>query len=180
MIKHFHRFSYCFILGLIIAGCNTTNKKSDTFDYISIASSPCYGRCPSYQLELRNDGFFTFHGSSYCQKIGSFKGKLTNEEMSKIERYFSHLTLKKDSTIFPTPMDLNEAVVQLKIHGHSYYFFGCPILFPNNLKKIEKELFTLAETSKLEKTKKILKFKANLPKPCERPTVYFLPPVVEE
>ena len=74
-------------------------------------------------------------------------------------------------------MDLNEAVVQLKIHGHSYYFFGCPILFPNNLKKIEKELFTIAETSKLEKTKKILKFKANLPKPYMRPMIPFLPAI---
>ena len=181
MIKRFHRFTYCFILGLlIIAGCNTTNKKSDTFDYISIASSPCYGRCPSYQLELQNDGLFTFHGSSNCQKTGSFQGKLTNEEMNEIETYFSQLTLKKDSTIFPTPIDANEAVVQLKIHGKAYYFYGCPSYFPNNLKKIRKELFNLAETSKLDKTKKILKFKANLPKPFMRPMIPFLPPIKEE
>ena len=177
MIKRFHRFTYCFILGLIISGCNTTNKKSDTFDYISIASSPCYGTCPSYQLELRNDGFFTFHGSSNCQKTGSFQGKLTNEEMNEIETYFSQLTLKKDSTIFPTPIDANEAVVQLKIHEKTYYFYGCPNYFPNNLKKIRKELFTIAETSKLVKTKKILKFKANLPKPYMRPMIPFLPAI---
>lgn len=101
MIKHFHRFTCCFILGLIIAGCNTSNKKSDTFDYISIASSPCNGECPVFQLELRNDGFFTFHGSSNCQKTGSFQRKLTNEEMSKIETYFSQLTLKKTRQFFP-------------------------------------------------------------------------------
>ncbi len=180
MIKRFHRFTYCFILGLIISGCNATNKKSDTFDYISIASSPCYGTCPSYQLELQNDGLFTFHGSSNCQKTGSFQGKLTNEEMSKIETYFSQLTLKKDSTIFPTPIDANEAVVQLKTHGKAYYFYGCPSYFPNNLKKIRKELFNLAETSKLDKTKKILKFKANLPKPFMRPMIPFLPPIKEK
>jgi predicted component of type VI protein secretion system len=33
MIKRFHRFTYCFILGLIIAGCNTTNKKSVKVDH---------------------------------------------------------------------------------------------------------------------------------------------------
>lgn len=180
MIKHFHRFTCCFILGLIIAGCNTSNKKSDTFDYISIASSPCNGKCPVFQLELQNDGLFTFHGSSNCQKTGSFQGKLTNEELNEIETYFSQLTLKKDSTIFPTPIDANEAVVQLKIHGKAYYFYGCPSEFPNLLQKIGKELFNLAETSKLEKTKKILKFKANLPKPFMRPMIPFLPPIEEE
>ena len=177
MIKHFHRFTCCFILGLIIAGCNTSNKKSDTFDYISIASSPCNGECPVFQLELRNDGFFTFHGSSNCQKTGSFQRKLTNEEMSKIETYFSQLTLKKDSTIFPTPIDANESVVQLKIHGKAYYSYGGPSYFPKKKKKIGKELFNLAETSKLVKTKKILKFKANLPKPYMRPMIPFLPAI---
>jgi hypothetical protein len=105
---------------------------------------------------------------------------LTNEELNEIETYFSQLTLKKDSTIFPTPIDANEAVVQLKIHGKAYYFYGCPSEFPNLLQKIGKELFNLAETSKLEKTKKILKFKANLPKPFMRPMIPFLPPIEEE
>ena len=95
--------------------------------------------------------------------------------MSKIETYFSHLAFKKDSTIFPTPIDANESVVQLKIHGKAYYYYGCPSYFPNILKKIRKELFTIAETSKLEKTKKILKFKANLPQPFMRPMISFLP-----
>lgn len=155
-------------------------KKYTNFGYISIASSSCYGTCPVFNLELYKDGLIKFHGSHYCEKIGYYEGKLTSDELSKIEDYISYLNLKNDSTIFSTPIDAPEAIVKLKVNNQEYYFSGCPDEFQNKLNELMYELFTIAEKSKLKKTEEILKFKANLREPPMEQVIKFLPPINEE
>lgn len=152
-------------------------KQQIDFGYISIASSSCYGRCPDYNLELYKDGFIKFHCSSYCEKIGFYKGKLTKNDILKIEDFISYLNLKNDSTIFPTPIDVPVAVVKMKIDRKKHYFYGYPREFQNKLNDLMHVLFLIAEKSKLEKTNEILKFKANLRVPTMEQTIQFLPPV---
>lgn len=155
-------------------------KKHINFGYISIASSFCFGTCPDYNLELYKDGFIKFHCSSYCKKIGYYEGKLTNNDLKKVVDFISYLKLKNDSTIFSRNIDAPEAVVKLKVNKREYYFYGCPSEFQNKLQELMNELLTMAEKSKLNKTKSKLKFKANfiiLP-PVE--TIQFLPPIIEK
>jgi hypothetical protein len=155
-------------------------KKSIKFEYISTASSTCYGTCPEYNLELNKDGFIKFHCSKYCKKNGYYKGKLTRKNMKKIEDCISYLNLKNDSTIFSTPIDAPLAVVKLKVNNRELYFYGYPGEFQNKLRDLMHVLFFIAENSNLEKTKNILKFKANLKATPIEQTVVFLPPVNEE
>ena len=62
-------------------------KKHVNFDYISIASSYCYGTCPEYNLELNKDGFIKFHCLSYCKKIGYYQGQLTKNDLIKVKDF---------------------------------------------------------------------------------------------
>ena len=154
-------------------------KKKIDFGYISIASSSCYGTCPEFNLELYKDRFFKFHCSSYCKKTGFYKGKLTKNDIRKVEDFISYLNLKNDSTIFTTPIDAPEAVVKLKVNNREFYFYGYPGEFQNKMNELMRELFLMAEKSKLEKTNKTLKFKANLQIPPIEQTIQFLPPINE-
>lgn len=155
-------------------------KKHIHLNYISIASSSCYGKCPEYNLELYKDGFIKFHCSSYCKKIGFYKGKLSKDDMQKVEDFISFLNLKNDSTLFTTPIDAPEAVVHLKVNDKNHYFYGYPGEFQNKLSDLMHELFLIAEKSKLEKTNEILKFKANLRVPTRQQTIQFLPPINDD
>lgn len=155
------------------------NKHID-FGYISIASSSCYGTCPGFNLELYKDGFIKFHCSSYCKKIGYYKGKLNKDDMSKVEDFISFLNLKNDSTIFTTPIDAPEAVVKLKVNNRNFYFYGYPGEFQNKMNELIHELLLIAEKSKLVKTNDILTFKANLQVPPMEQTIQFLPPINED
>lgn len=148
-------------------------KKQIDFGYLSIASSSCYGTCPEFNLELYKDGFIKFHCSSYCEKIGFYKGKLTKDDMRKVEDFISFLNLKNDSTIFTTPIDAPEAVVKLKVNNREFYFYGYPGEFQNKMNELMHELFLIAEKSKLEKTTDKLNFKATLKQlPKEKPLVF--------
>lgn len=155
-------------------------KKHIDFRYISIASSSCYGRCPEFNLELYKDGFIKFHCSSYCKKIGFYKGKLNNMDMQKVKDFISYLNLQNDSTIFTTPIDAPEAVVKLKVNNREFYFYGYPGEFQNKMNELMHELFLIAEKSKLVKTNEILKFKANLRVPPVEQIINFLPPINED
>ena len=154
-------------------------KKHIDFGYISIASSSCYGTCPEYNLELYKDGFIKFHCSSYCEKIGFYKGKLTENDILKVEDFISYLNLKSDSTIFSTPVDAPVAVVKMKVDGKKHYFYGYPGEFQNKLNDLMHELMEIAEKSKLEKTTDKPNFKATLKQlPEEKPLVFI--PMTDE
>ncbi|NCA20216.1 MAG: hypothetical protein EBS86_03650, partial [Crocinitomicaceae bacterium] len=61
-----------------------------------------------------------------------------------------------------------------------FYFYGYPGDFQNKLNELMHELLTIAEKSKIKKTKYILKFKANLEPPPIEQTIVFLPPIDKE
>ncbi len=166
----------------IIKLTNQKNKrrKLNKFEFISIASSSCYGTCPEYNLEVHKDGLVKFHGSSYCKKIGYYEGELTSKDLKTIEYYISYLNLNNDSTIFSTPIDAPEAVVKLKVNNREFYFYVYPGEFQNKLYELMHELFLITEKSKLEKTTKILKFKTNLLVPPIEQTIKFIPTIYKE
>lgn len=155
-------------------------KKQINFNYISIASSSCYGTCPVYNLELYNNGSIKFHCSSYCKKIGYFEGKLTSDDLNNVKDFISYLNLKNDSTIFDTPEDASIAAVELKVDNRKFHFYGSPREFQYKLNELMHELFSIVEKSKLNKTKKILTFKTNLPEPPIEKTIEFIPPIVQD
>lgn len=154
-------------------------RKQIDFKYISIASSSCYGTCPEFNMELYKNGFFKFHCSSYCKKIGYYKGKLNANDLRKIEDFISYLNLKNDSTIFSTPIDAPEAVVKLNVNNREYYFYGYPGEFQNKMSDMMQELLAMTEKVNMKKTDSKLQFKATLRVPPVEKTIQFLPPNVE-
>ena len=74
------------LLALTLGACRSA-KESFAFEKIAFHSGPCFGVCPSYHLEIRNDRSVLLKGDSLYGKrgnhqdldrVGYFKGRIAD------------------------------------------------------------------------------------------------------
>ncbi len=56
--------------GLALMGCASVQQASNTQETIRYASSPCFGACPIYSVEVTPTGLIRFEGKQYTKAIG--------------------------------------------------------------------------------------------------------------
>ncbi len=152
-------------------------KEGVNFNYVSIASSICYGNCPAFHLELDNKRNLKFSCTSDCKKIGDFQGVISRDEMKKIENTISYLNLNNDSTVFISPCDASEKVVKINVNNKEYYFQGTRRDFQFKMNVLIEELIEISEKSNLKKSNHKLKYKANIELPPLDEIMQFVPPL---
>lgn len=56
--------------GLALMGCASVQQAPNTQETIRYASSPCFGACPIYSVEVTPTGLIRFEGKQYTKSIG--------------------------------------------------------------------------------------------------------------
>ena len=56
--------------GLALMGCASAQQAPNTQETIRYASSPCFGACPIYSVEVTPTGLIRFEGKQYTKAIG--------------------------------------------------------------------------------------------------------------
>lgn len=56
--------------GLALMGCVSVQQAPNTQETIRYASSPCFGACPIYSVEVAPTGLIRFEGKQYTKAIG--------------------------------------------------------------------------------------------------------------
>lgn len=56
--------------GLALMGCASVQQAPNTQETIRYASSPCFGACPIYSVEVTPTGLICFEGKQYTKAIG--------------------------------------------------------------------------------------------------------------
>ncbi|VAX44514.1 Uncharacterised protein [Acinetobacter calcoaceticus] len=56
--------------GLALMGCASVQQAPNTQETIRYASSPCFGACPIYSVEVAPTGLIRFEGKQYTKAIG--------------------------------------------------------------------------------------------------------------
>lgn len=51
---------------------------------IAYEKTPCFGRCPVYEVRVYRSGFATYEGKNFTEKMGRFTGKLTPDQIDRI------------------------------------------------------------------------------------------------
>ena len=84
-------------LAFFLAGFATTllffsckDRKLNGYRYgnedvmIEIRTTPCFGRCPVYEMSIDGMGMVTFTGERDVKKVGAYQKQLTAEETNKL------------------------------------------------------------------------------------------------
>jgi len=52
--------------------------------FASIERTPCFGRCPTYKMEIYSDGFVTLNGIRNVDMVGTYTTSITQAQMDTI------------------------------------------------------------------------------------------------
>lgn len=82
---------------------------------IKIERTPCYGKCPTYSIELLSDGKMIYNGKSNVKKLGLFDAKISKSKATNFMKQYeknNFNTLKPKYTVLVTDLpSLNIEVV---------------------------------------------------------------------
>ncbi len=51
----------------------------------SIKKTPCYGKCPTYEVKIYNDGRAEYHGKMFVERMGKHTGRIDEATLKSIK-----------------------------------------------------------------------------------------------
>ncbi|RYD59037.1 MAG: hypothetical protein EOP56_02060 [Sphingobacteriales bacterium] len=98
MKKNF--FGFTMLLAIALTACaqqkktasrvvtTNTDAKAGEFTYVKMHRSPCFGKCPSYTIELYKDGKVKYTGMSDTKYMGTYEKKFDTKTTGTILNKF--------------------------------------------------------------------------------------------
>lgn len=146
-------------LMVLIGGCKT-GQVSMEHAYkngrviASLERTPCYGKCPVYEIKVYENGVVLYNGKNYTEKTGCWYRRISKKEVKGIQATFVSEGFSDFNNEYPqnkkSPSDLPSCIVRY------YYDNNLPKMVtdkgidsPEGLKKLETMLDSLASPGKL-------------------------------
>jgi hypothetical protein len=68
---------------------------------VSLNRTPCFGSCPSYKVEIFEDGSVKYKGSGYVKRIGFFTAKADGDFIAQIMKQAASVSYMKFQNRYP-------------------------------------------------------------------------------
>lgn len=155
MLKNKITLLFTLLFFITFFACKTQEKKTPTntpvSSFIKMQKTPCYGPCPSYNLEILSDGSVTFIGKSFVDYLGTYNSKISEVELENIktkieEVQFFELEDNYDSPATDIPSCITEVFLNSKSKKITNRRYG-----PEELKDLEKLIEQTVLKSNLQK-----------------------------
>jgi hypothetical protein len=158
-----------------------TKKKNVKLNYVSFASTTCFGTCPEIYIELTKDKRLKYRCNQSCKEIskGEYETSISQLDFDKIKNIVSYLNLSNDTTLYPMPMDVNEVYLRISTDKGDYFFSGYEGYFQYKMQELSSELSKLIKKYRFKQTSN-LQFKVKIEHIELEKTIEFLPPIVLE
>jgi hypothetical protein len=70
----------------------STDEPTERTLFAGIERTPCFGRCPTYNMKIYSDGFVEFNGTRDVDMIGLYTTTITQEQMDAILQQANNIT----------------------------------------------------------------------------------------
>ena len=156
-------FSILFVIVFIstLVSCKPQEKKTttttaveDTTVFLKMQRTPCYGKCPSYVVEIFNNGKVSYLGKMFVDYVGQHEANLSKSEVDLIktkinEINFFELKDKYDSPATDIPSTIFEVTLNKQFKKITNRHNG-----PPELKELEKLVEEIVYKSNLKKSER--------------------------
>ncbi len=75
-------------LAALVAATPTLARSHGEPDSVTLSRSPCFGTCPVYTVEVREDGQVTWHGKRFVQVVGDRTARIRPAEARRLIAHF--------------------------------------------------------------------------------------------
>lgn len=129
---------------------NLLDKSNINFESIFLSSTTCYGTCPSFKIQINQNGKLHFQGRKYVDNyIGYYSATLNQNEIAKLDSIITEGAIIRLPNKLPMGMDFPIFSLLVKYNGIQKKVKGCD--FPLISWKVITYLRELYKSADLEK-----------------------------
>lgn len=131
-------------------GTVASDETTDRSLFASIRRSPCFGRCPSYEMTIYSDGSVELDGRQNIDFIGKFTTTISKEKMDAIVDLANEIGFFefKDEYDDPMVMDIPSTTTKVKGSNGEVKSVMRRVGFPTSLPGLEKLIESLLQSEK--------------------------------
>lgn len=121
-------------------------KRADALDsiYASLKRTPCYGRCPIYEVSIYKSGYVVYNGNRFIEKTGLHRSRLTQEQLKQIAAKAEEIGYFELENNYDSPVtDFPTTITVLNLPGKPKKEIKDRVGAPESLKEYEKFLDNL-------------------------------------
>jgi hypothetical protein len=133
------------------------------FKKLSISSSPCYGSCPVFQIEIDSIGNVKFQSGIFTNAEGNYLGKIDKDKLDLIQTQIDKVDWDElDKSYWTETTDAQYFNVEMEDKKNRKYYLTTNSPKSKAVNILIFRIFRMIEDSKLEKTREELKFATDL------------------
>jgi hypothetical protein len=133
------------------------------FKKLSISSSPCYGSCPVFQIEIDSTGIIKFQGGIFNNRKGNYTGKIENENLELIQSQVDKVNWEQLKDNYWTEVtDTQYFNIEMENKNGKKYFLTTNSPESKAINILIFRTFKIIEKSELITTDKQLEFSTDL------------------
>lgn len=130
-----------FLVSSLIIGCNSPHRIPSKLPVFELKTSPCFGECPVFQLQVYHNGVATFKGESFTEKEGTWINKFEKSKITDFAEKLRNIHFFKLNDVYDNPgvSDLASTYITFR-DGKNEKTINCRFDVPDNLLEAIKEL----------------------------------------
>ena len=131
-----------------VTSCNASSNfnPGKSKKVIEMSKGPCYGNCPVFTLTIYENGYASYRGERYTDRLGTYGKKLDKAQMQRLLNEFktANLWQYRDVYVGRIP-DMQSVTISYAEAGRSKSITGKEIR-PNAIKWLESQLDQIANS----------------------------------
>lgn len=108
---------------------------------VAMERTPCYGKCPTYKLEIYENGLVTYDGIRFVDNIGKHYGSVSVKSIEDIINKGNEIGYFEMADVYPVnetpPQDIPQTITMLRVEGMVKQVVNKNYNSPEKLKELE-------------------------------------------
>lgn len=89
---------------------------------LAMRKTPCYGKCPVYEVRFMSDGRVTWYGKKHTDRIGHYEAFVSQEQIEHLQIQIKNSQFQTFAPTYPTNadkmiMDLPQTITKIQMDG---------------------------------------------------------------
>lgn len=98
---------------------NSKSMDKKPYAMLKYKKTPCYGKCPVYEVEVYTDGYMTWEGKNFVEKMGNYEARISEDEVKAIKQKFFDAKFLDMALEYPTDgqkiSDLPSTIIDFRV-----------------------------------------------------------------
>ena len=100
----------------------SNNQKSPL---VKMRKTPCFGKCPYFEVVIFNDGSIKYEGFKFVDKIGLYSSEINQKKVALIEDYIKRIDFFSFDDVYDAKVtDLPSVIIEINLNGKHHKVKG--------------------------------------------------------